>query len=310
MLDSDIGTDVDDVVTLLLAVRESRYDLRLFVTANELDLKRYKMARHVLTTHCGRDDVAVLPGVDLAHPHHWYDDELMGENREEEEQRDGFNRLGSMSAEERIKAIVTHLQRLVDTAPSHRIRYVSIGGLSNLNGILQDEAGLDLFQHHVDLFIMGGCFFIQRPRPEFNIRLDVTASISAFRLLASHNILYHLVPLDVTAHPKLGVRLDSELFLSLQRCCPLLHSYMVRHIRGFTSFTSSPTFNLHDPLTLCAQEVCRTWKRVTFDMDDQGFQHLRPGGQCSCLVPDALTDSEAEAFVGYTTRAICQIGGE
>ncbi|MFX0574639.1 hypothetical protein [Nocardia nepalensis] len=74
ILDTDIGYDPDDFVTLIIAA-QSVANLAV-VTADETRGRRAELARHVLDL-MDRSDVAVIPGIDIGGEHRFVMDEFI-----------------------------------------------------------------------------------------------------------------------------------------------------------------------------------------------------------------------------------------
>jgi len=178
ILDTDIGTDVDDALALALALNSPEIELLGVTTVHWDPPLRARIVAKMLQTW-GREDIPVAPG--------W---------------ADRFD--GSAASEANInQAIVLSpddpepagdgVDLIIDTIRSHpgEVTLVSIGPLTNIVAAFTAEPGLT--DKVKELVIMGGSLHTER-KVEYNIACDPTAAAYVLNLPVGKMI----VPLDVT----------------------------------------------------------------------------------------------------------------
>lgn len=192
ILDTDIGTDVDDIVALGLLLRAPTVDLRAVTTVYVDAALRARIVRHVLAT-AGQANVPIGRGLDRPLLNR---DVLFWEGWEGEgvlDNADGGDRADS------TRPLPHAVDVLVETVMARpgEVTIVAIGPLTNLAVALLREPGLAGAVRRIA--IMGG--MVQRrldqlsfPYVEHNIRCDPEAA----RIVFASSAPITLVPLDVT----------------------------------------------------------------------------------------------------------------
>lgn len=240
LLDTDIGTDVDDAITLALALASPELDLRAVTTVSGDTGLRARIAARLLALG-GRGDVPVAAGV-----------------REPILRQRSFLWLGHegrgiVDAGESVEIAAGHgVDVFIETVLREQPHVVAIGPLSNLVAIMKTPEVIAAIPH---LTVMGGSLgrHAEVPAFEYNLGSDAEAAV----VVLSAGIPTTLVPLDVTLR---AVFTTADL-ARLRRCSsPLLRAVCdaveiwAPIQRSF--FESSPAFSedvvsfLHDPLTL------------------------------------------------------------
>jgi purine nucleosidase len=240
VLDTDIGSDVDDALALALAVRDPRIDLRAVATVSGDTQLRARIARQVLEA-AGRTDVPVAAGVATdARPiaaSGWPGHEaaaLLGDDAGRGTSPDG---VAALRAEAPGRALAT------------------VGSQTNLAAALATEPALA--ERIPRLAVMGGAFAVAHvhgmavgPREDYNLQLDPAAADRA--LNAGIPTLY--VPLDVTVQTYLttahrdALAAGDELCRLLARMIDVWAPILRRTTRG--RLPSDHVAALHDPLTV------------------------------------------------------------
>lgn len=250
VLDTDIGTDVDDILALTLMARSPEYNLAGVTTVYGNTELRARMARYVLQ-QLGRDDVAVAAGSSetlAGEPVWWGGHEGEGipglDEIEVTEARDG----------------VTLLR---DLARKHAgaLDVFAIGPLTNIAKAIQADPSFAGSVRH--LYIMGGAYW--KDEPEHNIKSDAPAAHIVF----SSDIPITVCGLDVTKRVWLmedGVEEIREALgdfgvVLVQQFWRWLE-FMVEH--GISDGTIKGT-HLHDPLAVLAAIEPDV---LTFEMSD------------------------------------------
>jgi purine nucleosidase len=235
VLDTDIGTDVDDALALALAVRHPEIDLRAITTVSGDTRKRAAIAATLLRL-AGRDDVEVAAGVGGHEDQAWLGHEGDGIELDDAE-RISRRDAGTL---------------LVERSREERLTIATVGMQSNVAAALDHDA--DLSERISLLAVMGGAFAPIRvgdvtlaPTRDHNLVTDPRAAVRV--LNAGLPTLY--CPLDVTIHTALrrehldrlrgGDELCRALVALIDVWAPLLHR------RGVPEDVVSL---LHDPLTV------------------------------------------------------------
>ena len=241
VLDTDVGTDVDDAIAIALLMASPELDPRaLTIVSGDVTL-RARVAKKLLTLG-GRSDVPVAAGV-----------------REPILRQRNFLWLGHegkgiVHGGEPLALSSSHaVDLLIETVLRERPHVVTIGPLSNLAVAIMKEP--DVIAAIPHLTAMGGS--IGRagdvPSTEYNFNSDAEAA----QLILSAGIPTTLVPLDVTFKVFFQRR---ELERLRQSPSPLVHAlcdaieiWAPLHQQLFAatrSFHPDTVAFLHDPLTL------------------------------------------------------------
>jgi purine nucleosidase len=187
ILDSDIGTDVDDALALALAVRHPEIELRAVTTVAGDTRRRARIAAKLLRL-AGREDIEVAAGERgnerAEHPSEaGHEDAMLGEHP-------GDLRLSDRDA----------VSLLLDETASSEIDVCTVGMQSNIAAAL--ERGPSFAAAVSRLTVMGGAFapvrFLDHPLPSFvdhNLNVDREASLAALGA-PFEDVVY--VPCDVT----------------------------------------------------------------------------------------------------------------
>jgi len=256
VVDTDIGTDPDDTLALVIAARHIRR-LALVVTSDERDGLRARMARLVLDL-CGRHDVPVVTGVSAP---------------------------GSISRvivadllpapQNPLLLDLTTAMDQLSAANGGPIQWVGLGPMTNLAALLQERRDL---AKRLRVTRMGGALAYRDPnRAEHNVRLDVPA---ADLVLATARHL-HLVTSDVTFTPELEVTLDSPLAQAWARAGAPRWAQLLRcHLHRWVQHGGHPGSMAHDPLTLAVAlgHPLVSFRHDRLALDGIGRTRLATGG--------------------------------
>jgi purine nucleosidase len=241
VLDTDVGTDVDDALAIALLLASPELDPRAITIVSGDVALRARVAKKLLTLG-GRADIPVAAGV-----------------REPILRQRNFLWLGHEG-----KGIV-HDDELLALSPSHAVdlfietvlrerpHVVTIGPLSNLAVAIMKEPGVIAAIPHLNA--MGGSIARARdvPQTEYNFTSDAEAA----RLVLSAGIPTTLVPLDVTFKVFFLRRELERLRKSPARLvhtlCDAIEIWAPIHRQLFAttrSFHPETVAFLHDPLAL------------------------------------------------------------
>jgi purine nucleosidase len=244
ILDTDIGTDVDDALALALALRHPQIELRAVTTVSGDSRRRAFIAAKLLRA-AGRDDIEVAVGLgsETGHPGGM-----------------GHEGVGILDDDEEIHVSERHaVELLIDelvtgTGVCASPRLATIGTQSNLAAALTKAP--DLVDAIPVLAVMGGVFAPLRlageevpPSADVNLNLDPDASLRA--LNAGIETLY--VPLNVTNGVVIGprhlerLRRGDDLCRALASLIDVWWPIMRRTTEGRSGEAVAV---LHDPLTV------------------------------------------------------------
>lgn len=202
ILDTDIGSDVDDALALAFALRHPELDLRAVTTVSGDAVRRARIAKKLLLL-AGRDGIEVAAGLSG-------DPRQGGRNVET-----GHEGEGLLEPEEELPVSSRDgVILLIEECAAHRYAVATIGMQSNVAAALDRDPA---FAHHVPrLTVMGSVFapvpflgLTLPPSIDHNLNVDQPASLRA--LNAGIPTLY--VPADVT----MGVWLMSSQLERLRK---------------------------------------------------------------------------------------------
>jgi purine nucleosidase len=244
IFDTDIGTDVDDILALVLLVKAPELKLLGVTTVYGDTSLRAKIAK--ATTHMlGREDIAIVPGEQLTlsgRQVHWAGHE--GE---------GIPHLDSFEVQTR-QAAPSYIGETAE-AFDGQLEVIATGPLTNIaRAITAAPASCARIKH---LYIMGGAFWMNRA--EHNIKCDADAA----RIVFDSGIAMTVISLDLTLRVWLG-KTDLPRITALPNGLgPLLENQLIRwweyrHIEG-----NSP----HDPLAALAMVRPELFRFENYDID-------------------------------------------
>jgi purine nucleosidase len=227
VLDTDIGTDVDDILALVLLARASELQLVGVTTVYGDTVLRARMTRHVLD-QIGRSDVPIGIGATetlTGRPVWWAGHEGQGIPDLDRVQVDEGN---------------TAADLLRWAAREHRgqLDLFAIGPLTNVaEAIMADDAFASSLHH---LYIMGGAFWLERP--EHNIKCDPEAADIVFRA----GIPMTACGLDVTQR----VWLRESDMCRIRGAGDGIGLLLEDQVRRWWAFKGATENNPHDPLAI------------------------------------------------------------
>jgi len=240
LLDTDVGTDVDDAIAIALVLAAPELDLRAVTTVSGDVRLRARIAKKLLALG-GRPDVPVAAGV-----------------REPVLRQRSFLWLGHegraiVADDEPLELAGAHgVDLLIDTVLREQPHVVTIGPLSNLAvAIMKEPAIIGAIPH---LTAMGGSLGRGGVPPvEYNLGSDAEASV----VVLSAGIPTTLVPLDVTFRTfflsRELARLRASSSRLVQTVCDAIDIWAPVHGAlhdGSRVFDPDTVAFLHDPLTI------------------------------------------------------------
>jgi purine nucleosidase len=258
ILDTDIGTDVDDAMALSLAALSPELDILGVTTVHADAPLRARIARKILAL-CGRTDIPVIPGASLPlkmplPPNFTWMPTLRGHEG-----------VGILSDEERTPTQDLEKTRddaadfIIEQARQHPgcLSLVTIGALTNVGRALQKEPRLADWIS--DITLMGGTVDAQRfPFPPM-LETNLNADPEAARLVFETDIPKTLVPMEVTTTVFLTAEHRAWLKKANHPLTTTLVRLMEEMLEGMTALSSEAglaedfyqgrTF-MHDPLAV------------------------------------------------------------
>jgi inosine-uridine nucleoside N-ribohydrolase len=299
LLDTDIGTDVDDAIALALALASPELDLRAVTTVSGDVELRARIAKKLLALG-GRSEVPVAAGV-----------------REPVLRQRNFLWLGHegrgiVVSDEPLALAAQHgVDLLIETVLRERPHVVAIGPLSNLAVAIMKEPGVIGAIPHLTL--MGGVLgrTPQLPLLEYNLAGDAEAAM----VVLGAGIPTTIVPLDVTLQTYLTsaelARLRRSRSHLVQTLCDAIDIWTPLQ-RGFLELmpASNPEIVafLHDPLTVAVlldRSLVRTERlRLRPIIEDGNFQLRAETGAPEVDVAVAV---DAPRFVEFLVERLLQL---
>jgi purine nucleosidase len=225
VFDTDIGTDVDDILALVFLAKAPELKL-LCVTTVYGDTKfRAKIAK-TTTRMLGRSDIEVIPGESLpisGRQVHWAGHEGEGiPNLDAIEIKDGQS-ASSFIAE-------------TAEAMNGELEVIATGPLTNIaRALTETPVSCAKIKH---LYVMGGAFWMNRA--EHNIKCDAEAA----RVVFASGIPMSVISLDLTLRVWLGRDELPQIAALPSGLGPMLENQLIRWWEYQHAEGSSP----HDPL--------------------------------------------------------------
>jgi inosine-uridine nucleoside N-ribohydrolase len=277
LLDTDIGSDIDDAFALALILASPELDLRGVTTVGTDPQTRARIVCRMLTV-AGRREIPVAAG----------------ENPQPQEEIEKQGRYvqksdcpGDRDAHPVKETAVEFLYQQLK-ARRGELTIVAIGPLTNI---------ARLFREHPDckpwikrLVLMGGSVRVgykgqAPPEPEWNIKCDIPAAKAVF----ASGVPLVVAPLDATTMLKLKEPLRRRLFdARTMRTDPL---------RVLYKLWEQPTPTLYDPVavTLCFDEGFCTMEEMRLTVDDRGMTAVVEG-KANARVATAIRGDEFLAW--------------
>ena len=259
ILDTDIGTDVDDAFALALLLASPELDLRGVTTVGTEPGTRALMVCRFLTA-VGRREVPVAAG---AMPQPTEEIEKQGQYARHDDVR--LNRTSKPEKE----TAVAFLYRQLKARPNE-LTLVAIGPLTNLARLLREHPDCKPWIKRIVL--MGGSVRLgykakSPPEPEWNIKCDIPAAQTVFR----SGVPLVIAPLDATTMLKLEETSRRRLF---QAETPL-----TSQVQTLYRLWKEPTPTLFDPVAvmLCFDERFCTMENLRLEVDDKGMTRTVKG---------------------------------
>jgi purine nucleosidase len=273
VLDTDIGSDIDDAVCLAYLLHQPRCDLLGITTVSGESDKRAQIAS-AICTQAGQS-IPIVPGI--AHP-------LTGTTRQPKAQQATQLSNWKHATQFPERDPVAFLQKVIRQHP-HEITLLTIGPLTNIAALIRDDPEIPHLIH--ELVLMGGMYFQEtshRGQPgEWNILCDPTAAAEVFDAAFPK---VRCIGLDVTLQVQL-----TKAEVEQQFTHPLLHC-VLDFARVWFENTDRITF--HDPLAaVCLFESVCAFKQGNVKVNTDQSNSFSVG-RTTFYSLDQLSDSPKE----------------
>jgi purine nucleosidase len=285
ILDTDIGTDIDDAFAIALALRSPEFDILGITTASGDTEARAKILDRMLG-EVGHQDIPVAVGIETPLP--------FGATVDQK----GYGERGHFARPSHPKAVEFILDQ-IRRYPGD-ITLVTVGPLSNIGTLI--DRNPETFRKLKRVVMMGGWIEPIKPyygngtpyevSPEYNILGDIGAAQKLFH----SGIPLYVMPIDSTGHLALDEIKRAEIF---SQGTPLTDALTLQ----YHLWNGGVTPVLFDAMTLAYMldpQLCPV-QPMHISVDDKGYTRAESG------IPNAQVclHSDADAFLRfYMTRLI------
>jgi inosine-uridine nucleoside N-ribohydrolase len=279
IIDTDIGTDIDDAYALAMAIKGG-LQISGISTVSGDTLKRGRIAKKMLVLE-GKGDVPVFAGKKshalLTHDHWVRESEILDVHQD-------------------VDAMIEHYWHAIEQQRAGRMQIVAIGPLSNIAATR--ERDVNRFDDRVQLLMMGGSFHrgylgLRITMPEYNIVHDRAAA----RAILSSRVPIRIVPLDVTA--RLGLSRDDIASLASRAG----ENTLVRGLVDMTEMFRSSLFGhrlpiLFDPATIVPllDPAILSFTSMPVEVTRGGFTRVPKKSKPGVVEKEVCTAIDVERF--------------
>lgn len=276
LLDTDIGSDIDDAFAIALILHSPELDLRAVTTVSGDTEARARLAAKMLWVD-GRRNIPVaagVPGKKLDIPQAPWGD--------------GF------TSPSLLKEPAVDLMRSTIDREQGKIVLIAIGPLTNVAELLQKYPGEKRKIREIVLMggsIARGYYPNSGPTPEYNIAADAPAAQVVF----TSGIPILMAPLDVTARLQLDAA-HQQIIYSKQT--PLTDA-----LQALYKLWGQPTPTLHDPMAIglfLDPQLCTT-QHLAVQVDDKGMTRVEKGKAANAEV---AVDNDPARFIAFYVHRV------
>lgn len=308
ILDTDIGSDVDDAYALVLAARSPQLDLRAVTTVYGNVALRSAIARKLLLL-MGKGHVPVASGAEKPFDGH-------------EIKMSGWEGKGLLLEKETVKGVsplaasdlIIHLL----SQSKDKMVVASVGGLSNVALVLQKQP---LLKAKIErLVIMGGSvrpFILQGKRIPEHLETNLHHDVDAAALVLHSGIPITLVPAEVTFQAKLFLRDFKQIQKAstpLARAMAYMTEDFGKRLKMFMKTFGVDTFYedmatlLHDPLAVYAlvDPSLAKIERVKIRVETEAGKIRTVEDAHGDVMVDLVTTADFPRFSQLITRLVLQ----
>lgn len=264
ILDTDIGTDVDDVMALAVLLGSNEIELLGITTVYGDTNLRSKIAMHI----CDLVGMKVKTFVGEAQPISGREVWMSGSEGK------NYNNLESFKPEN--KAAVEYLVQSINSN-SQAIEIIAIGPLTNIARAIQTS---DNFEQNIKrIWIMGGDF--TQSKVEHNFKCDIDAA----KVVLESKIPIFILDLPSSQKIIIGMK-EIEEIAKAPRLGPLLYSEIMTWIQSRNQYWTIP----HDPIAVLAVIAPEYFNysatgQVKIDPEGISFWNETPTGNVILLSP-------------------------
>jgi inosine-uridine nucleoside N-ribohydrolase len=285
ILDTDIGTDIDDAYALAALVNRPGVELVGVTTVSSDAAARARLAAKLLQVAGGKGPgIPVYAG--LSTPTQYM---------KQVEWAAGFT---SPSLHE--TGGVEFLRREINRRPG-RITLIAVGELTNIAALLESEPGIAQKIHAIAL--MGGAVYRgyapgSKPEPEWNIKSNAKAARTVF----TSGVPLRVAPLDSTADLKLTPELRVRIFTHGTPLGDALGA--LDQIWRYTNHWKGDLPTLFDVLAveLALDEASYELRDLRLEVTDEGLTRPIEGAPNAKVAVSVDVARFMEAFVARVTR--------
>jgi inosine-uridine nucleoside N-ribohydrolase len=276
LLDTDIGSDIDDAFAVALILHSPELNLRAVTTVSGDTEARARLVAKMLWVD-GRRNIPVAAGVpggklDIAQTR-W---------------ADGF------TSPSLLKEPAVDLMKSTIDRESGKIVLMAIGPLTNVAALLRQYPGEK--QKIREIVLMGGS--IARgytpgsgPTAEYNIAADAPAAQVVF----TSGIPIVMAPLDVTARLQLD---EAQRQIIFAKGTPLAGA-----LQALYKLWGQPTPTLHDPMAIALfldPKLCTT-QHLAIQVDDHGMTRVEKGKPANAVV---AVETDPARFIAFYVHRV------
>ena len=259
ILDTDIGTDVDDAFALGLILVSPELELRAVTTSGGQTEDRAWLVCRFLT-QCGKPGIPIAAGAEPQAK-----SEVNDQIQYRRHPAAIFNRTLKPVKEPAAEVLLAELKK-----QPGEITVLAVGPLTNIARLLTDHP--DSAKLMKGIVIMGGSVFAgysgKAPaEPEWNIKLDVAAA----RKVLESGVPLTIVPLDATALAKVPLKEQQKLFAAGR---PLAWQ-----VANLLELWNQPVPTLFDPVAVASllRPADFDFQELQLTVNDQGLMAVGKG---------------------------------
>ncbi|MGH7174697.1 MAG: nucleoside hydrolase [Gemmataceae bacterium] len=259
LLDTDIGTDVDDAFALALVLASPELDLRGVTTVGSEPHTRALMVCRFLTA-IGRRDIPVAAGASPQPA-----EEIEKQGRYANHPAVIFDRTAKPVKQTAVELLYQQLK-----ARRGELTLLTIGPLTNIARLLHEHPDCKPWIKRI--VMMGGSVRVgynrkSPPQVEWNIKCDIKAAQAVF----ASGVPLVVAPLDATTMMKLQEPLRRRLFQA--------ETLLTYQIQALYQMWNAATPTLYDPVAvmLCFDERLCTMEDLRLEVDDKGMTRAVKG---------------------------------
>ena len=280
VLDTDVGTNPDDVFALLMLLNSSGIDLKLIITGNRFPVERAIFVKKILSL-VGKE-ISVIAGEDSGRVDFFARKYI---------ENDNYNVSRDYQAA---------LKQLCD---KHKeIVYVAIQGLSNLASFLRKypEYSNKFVIYHMGVNLEGA------DKDYIKGGTNVEADPMAHQFICEYGLNLKIVGAHTTLNDKIRVTPESKIYLALNKSNNPAHQLLINHLQDFYERRKIHPA-MHDPLTVSVAlgKKFVKFKEVDICFDESG--RYKAGKGCKLTVSEK--ELNEQEFMDYLYHLVIEGNG-